>query len=336
MKLNWLSSIVFLVPAFIATTLVAEEASIRVGMIGLDTSHVVAYAKIMNDPNAPEEIRGVRVAYGFPGGSDDFPLSRDRVEGFTEQLSEMGVEIVDSLEALVEKSDAVMVMSVDGRPHLAQAEAALAAKKPVFVDKPFAASLEDVVAIFVCAEKHGTPCFGSSSSRFSPGYAELTADEAIGRVFGCDAYSQCRAAPHHPDVFWYGCHGVELLHTILGPGCKTVTAAQTPYTETVTGIWSDGRVGTFRGIREHTHKTGLGVTVFGEKKIVHHDQYYDYRPLVMEIAHFFKSGRPPVTPEETISVFAFMAAAEESKRQGGEPVSVEEVLKTAKEKQPIP
>ncbi len=313
-----------------STVAFAGDGPIRVGMIGLDTSHVIAYTKIMNAPDAPEESRGVRVAFGFPGGSDDFPLSRNRVEGFTKQLREMGVEIVYSAEALVEKSDAVMVMSVDGRPHLRQAALALKAGKPVFVDKPFAASLADVVAIFECAKKHGAPCFGSSSSRFTPGYIELTKNEEIGPVLGCDAYGQCRAAPHHPDLFWYGCHGVELLHTIMGPGCKTVTAAQTPYTETVTGIWKDGRVGTFRGIREHTHKTGLGVTVFGKERIVYHNAYYDYRPLVGQIAKFFKTKKPPVTPEETIAIFAFMEAAEESKRHGGKPVSVEEVLRTVK------
>ena len=70
----------------------------------------------------------------------------------------------------------------------------------------------------------------------------------------------------------------------------------------------------------------MGVLVFGTKGIVHHNRYYDYKPLCAEIAVFFKTRKPPVKPEETLEVFAFMEAAEESKRQGGVPVSITEVM----------
>jgi len=305
---------------------------IRVGMIGLDTSHVLAFTRIINDPDAVPVLKRLKVVAGYPGGNPEFPLSRNRVKGYTGKLREAGVEIVDSIPQLLSKVDAVMLESVDGSQHLEQALPVFAAGKPLFIDKPLAASLADAMAIYELGRKHRTPWFSASSSRFTPGYLELRQNnEQLGKVMGCDAYSQSRAAPFHPDLFWYGVHGVDLLYTVMGRGCRSVTAVQTKYTESACGAWSDGRVGTFRSIREHTGKTGLGVTVFGTRSIVRHNRYYDYKPLVAQIARFFASGEPPVSPEETLEVFAFMEAAEQSKRQGGKPVKLDDVLKEAKQ-----
>src|SRR5690606_2549499 len=96
---------------------IAEEP-LKVGIIGLDTSHVVAFTKGMNDPKATGDLAKMNVVAAYPGGSPDIPSSRDRVEGFTDRLREMGVEIVDSIPQLLEKVDAVMLESLDGRPHL--------------------------------------------------------------------------------------------------------------------------------------------------------------------------------------------------------------------------
>lgn len=308
------------------------ERPVRVGMIGLDTSHVVAFTKLVNDPDAAGELAQITIAAGFPGGNPEFPLSRDRVNRFTEQLRGMDVEIVASIDELLEKVDAVMLESVDGGQHLEQARLVFAAGKPLFIDKPLAASLEDALAIYELGLETGTPWFSASSSRFTPGYLELrNSNDQVGKVLGCDAYSQSRAAPFHPDLFWYGVHGVDLLYTVMGRGCESVSAVQTDYTESVRGVWSDGRVGTYRSIREHTGKTGLGATVFGTDGIVHHNQYYDYEPLVREVARFFVSKQPPVDPEETLEEFVFMAAAERSKTESGAPVELEHVLKEARQ-----
>src|SRR4051794_32814972 len=80
---------------------------IRAGIIGLDTSHVPAFTKIFNKPNATGELAGIRVVAGYPGGTDYSP-SRDRVAKFTEQVRGMGVEIVDTIPKLLEKVDVVM------------------------------------------------------------------------------------------------------------------------------------------------------------------------------------------------------------------------------------
>jgi predicted dehydrogenase len=308
---------------------VGDPAPLRAGIIGLDTSHVVAFTKIFNGPNPTGDIAAVRIVAAFPAGSPDIASSRDRVEQFTKQVQGMGVEIVDSIPALLAKVDVVLIESVDGRPHLAQARQVFEAHKPVFIDKPLAGSLADAIAIAELGKKHGVPWFSSSSLRFGPSVEKLKNDPKLGTIVGCDAWSPCHLEKTHPDLYWYGIHGCELLYTYMGTGCEQVSRVQTEGTDSVTGVWKDGRVGTFRGIREG--KADYGAIVFGTKGVLPAAGYEGYEPLVAQIAHFFKTQQSPVTAEETIELMTFMEAADESKRQGGAPVKLQTVLEKARE-----
>jgi len=306
----------------------AAEKVFRIGMIGLDTSHVTAFTGAINKKTSEH---GCKVVAGYPGGSPDVASSANRVEGYTQQLREKyGLEIVGSIEELCEKVDGVMLESVDGRPHLKQARPVIKAGLPLFIDKPMAGNLADVIEIFRLAKENNVPCWSSSSLRFSPGIVDVRSDPNIGGVMGCDAYGPCSLEPHHPDLYWYGVHGVEILFTIMGPGCESVSRTQTDGFELVVGKWADGRIGTFRGIRKG--KSGYGATIFAAKKIAPAGKYAGYGPLVDEIVKFFKTGKPAVPAAETIEMFAFMSAADESKAKGGSPVSVKKLIDRARQK----
>lgn len=302
---------------------------LRVGMIGLDTSHCPIFAEAINHAPQGDELRALRVTAAFPGGAQDFPLSRDRVGLVTDEVRKRGVEIVDSIDALLARVDCVLLHSVDGRQHLEQARPVFLSGKRVFIDKPLAASLADCVAIVRLGAETKAPWFTASSLRYMPAFQRLRAAPELGALVGCDAFSQSRAVPGHPDLFWYGMHGVEALYTLMGRGCRSVSCVQTPYTEACVGVWADGRVGTFRGIREHTGKTAFGVTAFGTQAILHESVQADYRPLLLEIARFFRTGAVPIDPLESLEIFAYLEAAEESKRRGGSRVSIDEVMARA-------
>jgi predicted dehydrogenase len=307
----------------------AEEGEVlKAGIIGCDTSHVIAFTDVLNDPKATGDLAGIRVVAAFPGGSKDVKDSYTRVDGFVQKLRDKGVEIVPSVDELLKKVDVVLLESVDGRPHLEQVKPVLAAGKPVFIDKPLAASLADAVEIFRLAKEHKVPVFSSSSLRFSSGIRGLRDDPKVGRVLGCEVHSPCSLEEHHPDLFWYGIHGVETLFTIMGPGCVSVTRTHTADTDVVVGVWKDGRIGTYRGLRKGS--SGYGGYVFGEKAIVPVGKYDGYKPLLAEICKFFRSGKPPVSAEETLEIIAFMEAADESKRQGGKVVTLESVMEKAR------
>jgi prolyl oligopeptidase len=306
-----------------------DPPPLKAGIIGLDTSHVEAFTALLNNPRASGVLARVRVVAAYSGGSPDIPESRDRVAGYTRKLrDEYKVEIVNSIEALLEKVDVVFLESVDGRPHLEQARPVLRARTRMFIDKPVAGSLADAMEIYRLAKECNTPIFSSSSLRFSPGILGMRDNPKVGKVLGCSAYGPCALEPHHPDLFWYGIHTAETLFTIMGPGCASVTRVHAADSDFVTGTWKDGRVGTLRGIRKG--KYDYGAMVFGSDGNAPSGGYAGYEPLVVEICKFFLGGPPPVSPEETLEIYAFMEAADESKRRGGAPVTLASVLEKAR------
>ncbi|OHB79801.1 MAG: dehydrogenase [Planctomycetes bacterium RBG_16_64_10] len=293
---------------------------IRAGIIGLD-AHALTWTRILNDPQARGELADLVVVAAYPGGSPDIPQSMELLGQSVAPIRQLNVDIVNSIDQLVQRVDAVMILSIDGRVHLAQARPVFAAGKPVFIDKPLAASVAEAAALFRLARESKTPCFSSSALRFAPGTQAVLADPRVGPICGCDAFSPCPLEPHHPDLFWYGIHGVETLFTIMGTGCQSVTRIHTDTDDVAVGVWKDGRIGTFRGTRQGPHT--YGATVFGTNEVVPAGRFEGYEPLLAQIVTFFKTGRPPVSPEETLEILAFMEAADESQRQGGASVRID-------------
>ncbi len=306
----------------------AETKVIRVGMIGLDTSHCLAFAKLLNMKDDKQYVPGCLLVGVYPIGSPDIQSSVSRVPRYTEEIQKYGVKIVDDLDELIAQVDAVLLETNDGRPHLEQVVPVLKAGLPVFIDKPIAGSLTDAVAIFELSRHYKTPLFSSSSLRYSTG-AQALRNGSLGDITGCSTYSPASLEKTHPDLFWYGIHGVEMLFTVMGPGCKSITRAHSKDFDLVTGTWDDGRIGTFRGIR--SGGSGYGGTAFGTKGVSPVGKYDGYRPLAVEFVKFFQTKEVPISEQETLEIYAFMEAADESKRQDGAPVTLESVLTKARE-----
>jgi len=310
-------------PGAIATHIKFEPGKpLKAGIIGTTTSYVKAFTKLLNAPNATGDLADVEVVAGFTGGVKDNPDSWNRRLEYTEYLRQQGCTIYDTIGELLKHVDVVLLLSVDGRPHLAQARPVIAAGKPLYIGKPMAASLADVMEIFRLADENNVPVFSSSALRFAEGYhaARYQRTSPFGKVRSCVAWAPMKIEPHHPDLFWYGIHGCEILYTIMGPGCKTVARVEK---EKVVGVWEDGRRGTFIG------KNGYGAEIVGTKSSGQLVKSDGTEPLVIEMCRFFKTGKPPVTAEETIELFAFMEAADESKRRGGRPVTIRSVISKA-------
>lgn len=312
-----------LLATVLATTAPAADV-IRLGLVGLDTSHVTAFTEILHNPQAPDHVPGARVVAAFKGGSPDIPSSINRVEEYTNTLREKyGVKICDTIEAVCAEVDAVLIESVDGRPHLAQARTVIAARKPLYIDKPVAGTLTDALEVFRLARDAGVPIFSASSLRFAR-QTQAVRNGSLGKVMSAETTSPAHLEATHPDLFWYGVHGCESLFTVMGTGCESVERSTTPDGRIrVTGHWAGGRTGTF------TESETYGGTAHGEKGEAPVGAFDGYGPLVAEIIKFFQTSKPPVAAEETIELFAFMEAADESKRQGGKAVKIADVLSRA-------
>jgi predicted dehydrogenase len=301
----------------------AEEPQLKVGIIGLDTSHAIAFTKELNNKDAKPELANCRVVAAYPKGSPDIESSTSRVPGYIEDIKKLDVEIVDSIDELLKRVDCVLLETNDGRPHLEQAIPCFKAGKPTFIDKPIAASLTDAIAIFKAAKYYNCPTFSSSSLRYGTTTQEARAGK-LGKISHCETSSPASLEKTHPDLFWYGIHGVESLFTVMGPGCETVTRGKTADgLIEVTGKWEGGRTGIFREAK------GYAGIAKGEKGDLALGSYDGYRPLIVEIVKFFRTKQAPIAERETLEIYAFMEAADESKRQGGAPVKISDLLAKA-------
>ena len=349
--MNKTKLIVFLSSLLLLAFSASGAAPLKVGVIGLDNYQAVAFASLFQRAKPGEPLAGFEVVAAFPGGSPDISESVQGLPRWTERFEKMGIARVNSIAEVVESADVVMLMSLDGRVHLKQATPVLKASKPLYIGRPMAASLVDVLKMFQLAEEHQAPLFSCSQHRFVPAFSGMRNHPQVGRVLGCSVYGGLQFDPTHADFFWHSIHSAETLFTIMGPGCVSVTRASTPQAELVTGMWRDGRIGTFRGLSGGAVKySGI---VFGEKGILRagnygrgvptlktdakgehwlapHGEYMGYKGLALVMADFFRTRKPPVSAAETIEIFAFLEAAHESKRRGGVPVKVQTVLTHAR------
>jgi hypothetical protein len=145
-----------------------------------------------------------------------------------------------------------------------------------------------------------------------------------GQLKGAFSCGPCELEPHHPDLFWYGIHPTEALYTVMGPGCESVVCTAAADMHVVTGVWKDGKVGTLCGLRKGA--APYRMTVFGSKSVLDQQLDGDYTPFLREVVKFFQTGVAPVPPTETLEIYAFMEAADESKRQGGCRVKISDVM----------
>lgn len=301
----------------------------RIGIIGLDGSHAVAFTKVFNDPAASPEYLGYKVVAAYPKGSNDIQSSVVRVPGYTEDMKKLGIEIVNSIEELLGKVDVIFMVTNDGRRHLEQALIVFKAGKRMFIDKPMAASLKDGMDIFEAAKHYNVPVYSSSNARFNKINQEV-ANGKIGRVIGADVYGPSPIEKTHPTLFWYGIHSVEALCTIMGTGCKSVARTFNDDTDISVGIWPDNRLGVNRAMR--VGQRGNGGSAYGDKgiaKLEATEVTGDVNPAYKKMAEFFSTGIVPVSAEQTLEVLAFMEAADESKLNGGIQVALETVMQRA-------
>ena len=316
--------ILVLLVMMLSSLAISAQDVVRIGIIGLDTSHSTAFTKLING-GQHEWAEGFRVVAAYPQGSRTIRTSYERIPEYTETVKAYGVEITSSIAELLDKVDCVLLETNDGCIHLEQAMEVFKAGKKMFIDKPVGATLADAIAIYSLAQKYGVNTFSSSALRFSSGNRAARAGE-YGEILGADCYSPHMIEPTHPDYGFYGIHGVEILFTVMGTGCKEVACMASDSGDVVTGKWDDGRIGTFRAIVKGPGGYG-GTLLTSKKKFVPAGTYEGYQDLLKEILTYFKTDVPPVSSDETIEIFTFMKAANLSKERGGDVVTMEEAYK---------
>src|SRR5690606_8516932 len=118
---------------------------------------------------------------------------------------------------------------------------------------------------------------------------------------------------HELDLGWYAIHPIEVLFTIMGPGCERVSRTSGPQGEVITGQWRDGRLGVVRALWPYG---GDGAVAFGEKDVMQSpaNPKFRYAPAIEEVLNMMRTGKPSVPNEVTMEIFAFMEAANQSRK----------------------
>lgn len=291
---------------------------IRIGLVDFDTSHVVAFTQRLNHVDiGPEHfVHGARVVAGCPGDSAIMP---ERIPGYAAQLRAWGVDLVERPEELLGKIDAVMIESQQGARHPERACPFLEAGLPTFVDKPFTATAADADALIALARRHNAPLMSCSALRYDPAVAEaLRRRDDLGPVVSADVWTSAALHAGNPGLRHYAIHGVEMLYTLMGPGCREVRQVFTPGADIVTGVWPDGRLGVLRGIRAGAG--GFGFAAHYERG--HHAGIVEgaafYTEMLKAVVPMFATGREPIPLSETREIMAFMDAAAVSEARNGE------------------
>lgn len=293
----------------------------KIGMIGLDTSHCPAFVKLLNDAANEFHVSGAKVVKAFPGGSQSFSSSHSRVGQFTEELKALGIQICDSIEATAQDMDAFFLESVDGTQHLEQFKILAQFGKPVFIDKPLACSYADAKAIAEVAREKNIPVMSASAIRYAKGIDGLI--EADETVQACEAFGPMALLPDYRDYFWYGIHSAEVLYAMMGRGCKTVQTFNTEKIDVIVGLWENGRIGTLKGSRVGANNFGCTVTTSKINKAgLASGEVPYYAMMLKKVIPFFQTGKSPLAIEESLEVIAFLEAASQSLANGGKPVNI--------------
>ncbi len=301
----------------VAAAMSLSAADLKLGIVGTDTSHCLQFSRILNDPSQAEHVPGAKIVAAYKGGSRDIESSWSRVDKHADELqARYGIEVTPDIPTLCRKVDAVLVQSADGRVHLEQVRQILPFQKPFFVDKPLASTLEDAREIARLAREAGVPWFSSSALRFN----EIATTMKFPDLRALFVWGPGQTEPHHYlDLSWYGIHPIEMMYTLMGTGCEEVTRIAGEDMDDVIGRWKDGRTATVHIMRP---SGPYGAVAFRQRSVEQSPAKvpFSYRPLVQEIVKFFQTGTPPVKPEETLEIFAFLDAAQKSKERGGTPV----------------
>lgn len=231
-----------------------DSAPRRIGLIGLDTSHVIAFTQLLHDQSHPYHLSGWRVTDAWPGGTPDWPISIDRVPGFREQLeTEHGVTMHDSPAQVAEAVDLVLVTAVDGRVHRDLAEQVIPVGRPVFIDKPFATTLDDARAIVDLADRQGVALMSCSALRYAQALREAhsalqEAPVQAMQIFGPLAFQQ-----ELPGLFWYGCHAIEAIVAVMGTAVTHVEVQREGANAIYLLHFADGRHASYHGLGDKIH-----------------------------------------------------------------------------------
>lgn len=276
----------------------------RIGLIGLDTSHSEIFTSLLNDKSATHYVPGGQITHAMPIYSEDLPISFERYPKYREIIEKrFGVSIVTDVDILMDNVDAVIIGTVDGRNHLQWFKKIVSYKKPVFIDKPIAMSGNEVEQIIALAKNYNTPVMSSSSLRYAESVKRLKSlgmEQFESGYF----YGPLPLQDAMPGYFWYGIHTIEMIVSLLDGNLQVMHRDVADRFETLRLV-RNGTEEVLVRLDYRWHDRFGGILHF-ENRTETFQLWNDERPyyanLLEEMMVFFKTGERKVSLEETASI----------------------------------
>lgn len=270
----------------------------KIGLIGLDTSHSEIFTRLLNDSEDAHHVKGAQITHVIPTYSEDLCISRERFPDYYRIITnKYGVIPVEDVEEFMTVVDAVIIGTVDGRNHLEWFKKVVSYSKPVFIDKPIVMNSGEMKELINLSKIYNTPVMSSSSLRFSESVVQAkSADIQSGYFFGPTPRQE-----QMPGYFWYGIHLVEMVVTIFGTEVEKMKVETYKDCEQIRMTFSNGKHAIIRGENEWHNRFGA---ILHTKENVHSLRLWEeekpyYAGLIEQVVQFFETGVSPVPIEET-------------------------------------
>ena len=281
----------------------------KIAIIGLDTSHSTELPKLMQDPKTPENLQ-VKELRTVSCLRFETPFqNKEGLDARQEYLESIGVTVTENFDEAVAECDAIIIAINDPSRHLEYFEKCAPLGKPIFLDKPFADTVKNMHKIIEIANKYKIRFFTSSSLRFD---VDLTAVlESAPKVHRALIWGPIGKAAAGSDVIWYGCHGFEMLQTVMGNGAEEVSAYQDEAGYVFQIKYADER----RGTVELTPKSSYGALLRDDAnnsvpvKVTAKVSFYF---MLLKAIVRFLNGEQVVELADAVEVMAMLEAADKS------------------------
>ena len=292
------------------------DRKIKVAIIGLDTSHSTAFPGLMLDPATDPAFKNNTL---IPTRCLRFDTPFQSPEGLDKRqayLESIGVEVGTDFDWAVADCDAIMMVINDPAYHLEYFEKCAKLGKPIYIDKPVAATVSDTRKIFEIAKKYNVRFFSASSLRFDIDMEEALEQDITPR--SAVVWGPVGIAAAGSSIVWYGVHAFEMLERIMGPGAESVTVVNDEKGHVCTVAYPDGK----RGIVELNRKSprygcvirndeGQAVLVKCSGRVPY------YVRLLTHIEQFFNGDDSAgVALDESMEIMKMLEAAELSSNSG--------------------
>lgn len=228
----------------------------------------------------------------------------DNPDGITnkEWAKMHGIELLDTIEEVVEKSDCLVILSPDNSEmHEELSDIPLKSGKFTYIDKTFAPDKASAVRMFEKAEKYGTKCYSSSSLRYATEWKDID-KKAISKIYSSGA----------GDVEGYAVHQLEPIMMLMECDPKRVMFLGNANNPSYIVEFEDGRFAQCTHVDDPDGAFELTIADKENKAKNYKAQSDFFAYFIKAMVEFFKTGNVEVDHKQTINVMATIEAAKKA------------------------